>query len=94
MSVSKGSLALRAGHRPIVMPRLGHLGEHVDDHQLQLWQALADLDLIAPIGEGRQLDSAVVAHADAPRPRLDEVVTAPPMADEVRAWLAGGAGSA
>jgi UDP-N-acetylglucosamine transferase subunit ALG13 len=28
--------ALRAGARPVVVPRLARFGEHVDDHQLQL----------------------------------------------------------
>ena len=34
-------LARRFGHRPIVVPRRHHLGEHVDDHQLSLARRLA-----------------------------------------------------
>jgi hypothetical protein len=34
--------ALALGHRPIVVPRLGRHGEHVDDHQLDLARALGD----------------------------------------------------
>ena len=33
--------AVRAGKRPIVMPRRQHLGEHVDDHQLDFARTLA-----------------------------------------------------
>ncbi len=35
-----------AGLRPIVMPRRGDLGEHVDDHQLAFSRFLAEHDLI------------------------------------------------
>jgi UDP-N-acetylglucosamine--N-acetylmuramyl-(pentapeptide) pyrophosphoryl-undecaprenol N-acetylglucosamine transferase len=33
--------AVRAGHTPVVLPRLRRFGETVDDHQLDLGQALA-----------------------------------------------------
>lgn len=33
-------LASRAGHVPVVMPRIARLGEHVDDHQVELARAL------------------------------------------------------
>ena len=33
-------LARRFGHRPVVVPRRHHLGEHVDDHQLSLARRL------------------------------------------------------
>jgi UDP-N-acetylglucosamine--N-acetylmuramyl-(pentapeptide) pyrophosphoryl-undecaprenol N-acetylglucosamine transferase len=39
------SSALRHGRRPIVLPRLTRYGEHVDDHQLQLAEKLAAMDL-------------------------------------------------
>ncbi|HRI65525.1 MAG TPA: glycosyltransferase [Polyangium sp.] len=32
--------ALREGHCPLVVPRLGSLGEHVNDHQVQIVEAL------------------------------------------------------
>lgn len=35
-----------AGLRPIVMPRRGSLGEHVDDHQLAFSRFLAEHDLV------------------------------------------------
>lgn len=34
--------ALAAGHRPIVVPRLARHREHVNDHQLELAEALGD----------------------------------------------------
>jgi UDP-N-acetylglucosamine--N-acetylmuramyl-(pentapeptide) pyrophosphoryl-undecaprenol N-acetylglucosamine transferase len=43
------STALREGRRPLVMPRLKRRGEHVDDHQLQIVEKLAALDLVVPI---------------------------------------------
>ena len=50
--------AIRAGHRPIVVPRLARHGEHVNDHQLELVTALADR--ITPIGD---LAAESLAHA-------------------------------
>lgn len=40
------SSALRAGRRPIVMPRLEAHGEHVDDHQVQIVEKLVDAGLV------------------------------------------------
>lgn len=37
--------ALRAGRRPLVLPRLERHAEHVDDHQLQIASRLADYGL-------------------------------------------------
>lgn len=44
--------AVRAGHRPIVVPRRHHLGEHVDDHQLQIVAALEEIGLVTPLRQG------------------------------------------
>jgi UDP-N-acetylglucosamine transferase subunit ALG13 len=38
--------AVRAGHRPIVVPRRQHLDEHVDDRQLQIVVALEDIGIV------------------------------------------------
>jgi UDP-N-acetylglucosamine--N-acetylmuramyl-(pentapeptide) pyrophosphoryl-undecaprenol N-acetylglucosamine transferase len=38
--------AVRAGHRPIVVPRRQHLGEHVDDHQLQIVAVLEERGIV------------------------------------------------
>jgi UDP-N-acetylglucosamine--N-acetylmuramyl-(pentapeptide) pyrophosphoryl-undecaprenol N-acetylglucosamine transferase len=38
--------ALQAGHTPVVVPRRAHHGEHVDDHQLDIANRLAERGLI------------------------------------------------
>ncbi len=64
-----GSIVLgrRCGHRPIVVPRLAELGEHVDDHQLSLARRLAksgmvtlveDPDLLQEVIAGGALEAA------------------------------------
>lgn len=44
------SAALRAGRRPLVLPRLARYGEHWDDHQEQIVDKLAAYDLVVPLG--------------------------------------------
>ena len=56
--------ALRAGRRPLVLPRLARFGEHVDDHQEQLAGKLAALGLAIPVDE--RITDADVAAAAAP----------------------------
>jgi UDP-N-acetylglucosamine transferase subunit ALG13 len=38
--------ARSVGHRPVVVPRQGSLGEHVDDHQVTFAAWMADRDLV------------------------------------------------
>ena len=45
------STALRAGRRPLVMPRRADRREHVDDHQAQIVAKLAELSLVVPLDE-------------------------------------------
>jgi UDP-N-acetylglucosamine transferase subunit ALG13 len=52
-------LALSLGKKPIVAPRYKSLGEHVDDHQLQLAQQLESEDLIVPYYEGDELGARI-----------------------------------
>jgi UDP-N-acetylglucosamine transferase subunit ALG13 len=59
--------AVHAGHRPIVVPRRAYLGEHVDDHQLQIVSALVDLDLVTALYDGIDPSSATRA---APVPKV------------------------
>jgi UDP-N-acetylglucosamine transferase subunit ALG13 len=69
--------ALRAGQRPLVMARRRHLGEHVDDHQLQIVEALAAMDLIVPAGDGAvapKVTSVRGGRAGWPPPGLKEAV--------------------
>jgi UDP-N-acetylglucosamine transferase subunit ALG13 len=51
--------AIRLGKVPIVMPRLKRFGEHINDHQVQLVQALAAEGLVVPAYEPGDLAGAV-----------------------------------
>ena len=67
--------ALRAGHTPIVFPRLKRHAETVDDHQAELAEALADrgnvivawtpADLVAAVAAARPRGAARALAADA-----------------------------
>jgi UDP-N-acetylglucosamine transferase subunit ALG13 len=48
-------LALAAGQRPVVAPRLLRFGEHVDDHQLEVAEAFARAGKIVPFMPGDDL---------------------------------------
>ena len=54
--------AVRAGHTPIVVPRLRRLGEHVDDHQVELTRALAEHRAVTPVWDVRELPEAVASY--------------------------------
>ncbi len=56
--------ALRAGHVPIVFPRLARYGETVDDHQVELARALDERGTVVLATSPEELLSAV---ASAPR---------------------------
>lgn len=51
--------ALEAGKTPVVAARLKKYGEHVDDHQLDLVQSLADIGLIVPFNDGDNLAAKI-----------------------------------
>lgn len=75
--------ALRAGHRPIVVPRLQRHGEHVNDHQLELTSALGAR--IVPIA-----DLTGTALVEALRAAIDNATREPPRelpGDHLRAAL-------
>lgn len=55
--------ALREGHKPLVVPRLGSLGEHVNDHQLEIVEALNQEGRIEIIESAAQLREALLQHA-------------------------------
>jgi UDP-N-acetylglucosamine transferase subunit ALG13 len=72
-----------AGLRPIVMPRRGDLGEHVDNHQLAFSRFLAEHDLVTLAEEDADLSRA-----------LDRVLESPdayviPPTDALPAGIAG-----
>ena len=53
--------ARQAGHRPVVVPRLRRLGEHVDDHQLELAEALEREGQIVVASETGSIREALAA---------------------------------
>src|SRR5215207_2372046 len=77
--------ALRAGRRPLVLPRLAAHGEHFDDHQTQIVAKLAALGLVVPIGD--EITEADLAAARTPVRAPEEWERAPIVADAVRAQL-------
>jgi UDP-N-acetylglucosamine transferase subunit ALG13 len=54
-------LARRYGHRPIIMPRRPHFGEHVDEHQMQLTRRLAQAGIVTVVEDAGALAAAVQA---------------------------------
>lgn len=56
-------LATRAGHVPIVVPRLRERGEHVDDHQVELARALEAEGRVVVCWEAERLPELVAAAA-------------------------------
>ena len=59
--------AIRAGKKPVAVPRLARFGEHVDDHQLQLAERFAERDLAVVCLPGDDLTERV-AKARSSRP--------------------------
>jgi len=59
--------AIRAGHRPIVVPRRAALGEHVDDHQLDLAEAISARSLAIHLVDATEQALAREVRACPPR---------------------------
>lgn len=51
--------AVKLGKKVIVVPRRAQYGEHVDDHQLQIMEMFASLELALPCPEPENLAEAV-----------------------------------
>ncbi len=51
--------AIKAGHVPVVMPRLARFSEHVNDHQLAFAKQLAQAGRVLLVEEAAQLADAV-----------------------------------
>lgn len=51
--------AIRAGHVPVVVPRLQRHGETVDDHQLDLGRALAATGRVTLVEDANELGAAL-----------------------------------
>lgn len=61
--------AVKNGKKVIAVPRLAKFGEHVDDHQLQIVDQFAQMELIEPCYDTEALDAALAkAHATTYRP--------------------------
>ena len=58
--------AVRAGKRPVVMPRRQHLGEHVDDHQLEFARTLAASGHVSLTETAEDLPRAIAQALAAP----------------------------
>jgi UDP-N-acetylglucosamine transferase subunit ALG13 len=61
------SATVRAGRKPLVLPRRGSLGEHVDDHQVAMVAKLASLGLVVSL-DATPLEEAIARAEEAPGP--------------------------
>lgn len=80
--------ARRAGHLPVVVPRFTELGEHVDDHQVELTRALAERGEVVPVWREESIAAALTRVP----PRSTGPIqgdTVAPLAAAVRAELFG-----
>lgn len=64
--------AIRAGHTPIVVPRLKRFGEHVDDHQLELALSLAAEGKVIAVSDTAELGAALARVPERQPPRVPE----------------------
>lgn len=80
---------LRLGKRPVVLPRRGRLGEHVDDHQLMLGRALDEAGLIHLAPDEDALVTAIAAARGAVSGSAPRAAGLPPstLHDQVEALL-------
>jgi UDP-N-acetylglucosamine transferase subunit ALG13 len=77
-------ISLANGKRPIVMARQQALGEHVDDHQLELARRMEANGLVTFVENGEELAAALAA-ADRPAGRMSGM---PWLGDDLSAYLA------
>jgi UDP-N-acetylglucosamine transferase subunit ALG13 len=76
--------ASREGHVPLVVPRRHELGEHVDDHQVELTRALAERGGVVAVWDVGKLAETV---AGAPPRRPPSKTTEPALCPSVRRAL-------
>jgi UDP-N-acetylglucosamine transferase subunit ALG13 len=76
--------ATREGHLPLVVPRRHDLGEHVDDHQVELTRALAERDRVIAVWDVETLAEAL---ATAPARRAMASASEASLCPSVRAAL-------
>jgi beta-1,4-N-acetylglucosaminyltransferase len=79
--------ALQARKPLVIVPRLHKLGEHFDDHQLELAEALADQNLVVAVMA--DLSAEILEEACGRATRLDRIrVTGTGLQRTLRDWLA------
>jgi UDP-N-acetylglucosamine transferase subunit ALG13 len=61
------SEASRLGHRPVAVPRMSALGEHVDDHQRVFTKHLHETGAVVRVEDEASFRAALEAAMDAPR---------------------------
>lgn len=76
--------ASREGHVPLVVPRRHDLGEHVDDHQVELTRALAERGKVVAVWEVEALAETLAA---TPPRRPPAEAAEPALCPSVRAAL-------
>ncbi len=79
--------ASREGHVPLVVPRRHELGEHVDDHQVELTRALAQRGSVVAVWDVDELAETVAA---APPRRQAATTAEPALCPSVRDALLNG----
>jgi UDP-N-acetylglucosamine transferase subunit ALG13 len=77
--------ATREGHTPLVVPRRHDLGEHVDDHQLELTRALESRGSVVAVWDTQRIPELL---ATGPPRRAAAEAVAPELCDAVRGALA------
>jgi UDP-N-acetylglucosamine transferase subunit ALG13 len=77
-------ISLANGKRPIVMPRRHGLGEHVDDHQLELARRLDAHGLVTVVEDGPALAAALARDGEP----AGSMHGTPSLGAELRAYLA------
>lgn len=82
--------ALREGHRPLVAPRYGSRGEHANDHQLEIVEALSREGRIEHIENAAQLREALLRHERGEVPRGPRLVDDPTRLAKVAAAIGEG----
>jgi UDP-N-acetylglucosamine transferase subunit ALG13 len=80
-------VALMARKRPLVVPRLARHREAIDDHQLVFARRLAALDLAVCVEDTAELGELLQTRAP-DGAEADDLVTRPPLIDDLRAYLA------
>lgn len=82
--------ARRCGHTPLVVPRRHSLGEHVDDHQVELTEALASYERVVAVWDTDELAAQVAAARGRPRLADEPELRATSLHRAVQAALLGG----